>query len=113
MTTDLLFSILPREGKVPIEHDEQKVQKVSKETALRQINEDDAVDVPFNRRKARSGKRRSGNRSGQKDRRSSDLKRAKRDEQKAKTQLSEKDTVIEPAEETKKLKGPKHLDLYV
>lgn len=113
MTTDLLFSILPREGKVPIEHDEQKVQKVNKETALRQINEDDEGNKSFNRRKSGSGKRRSGNRSGQKDRRSSDLKRAKRVAPKTKAPLSEKDTVVEPEEEQKKPKGPKHLDLYV
>lgn len=112
MTTDLLFSILPREGKVPIAHDEQKVQKVNKETALRAINEDDKP-VSFNRRKAGSGKRRSAKRSGQMDRRSSDLKRGKRIEQKAKAPVGEKDTVVEQAEESKEQKGPKHLDLYV
>ena len=30
MTSDLLFSILPREGKVPIAHDSQKVEQIDK-----------------------------------------------------------------------------------
>ena len=35
MTTDLLFSILPREGKVPIAHDSQKVAKIDRQEVLR------------------------------------------------------------------------------
>jgi hypothetical protein len=111
VTTDLLFSILPREGKVPIEHDQQKVEKINKERALRETKDED--EKPFNRRKRGSGKGSSGSRSGQKDRRSSNLKRAKRVEHKSKTPPSEKETVVESAAEPKKLKGPKHLDVYV
>jgi hypothetical protein len=35
MTTDLLFSILPRVGKVPIAHDSQKVAKIDRKELLR------------------------------------------------------------------------------
>ena len=41
MSSDLLFPILPREGKVPMSHDEQKVQKVSKEASLRSLNDEE------------------------------------------------------------------------
>ncbi|NCP64453.1 MAG: hypothetical protein GW763_13035 [Paraglaciecola sp.] len=39
MSSDLLFSILPRQGTVPIAHDELKVEKVTKESALRELND--------------------------------------------------------------------------
>ncbi|WP_166425912.1 hypothetical protein [Paraglaciecola sp. 20A4] len=41
MTSDLLFSILPREGKEPISRDELKVKKIDKKDALGKIDEDD------------------------------------------------------------------------
>ena len=41
MLNDLLFSILPREGKSPIAHDELKVKKIDKKDALKHIDEDD------------------------------------------------------------------------
>ncbi|GAC31646.1 hypothetical protein [Paraglaciecola polaris] len=41
MTSDLLFSILPREGKVPIAHDELKVKKIDKKDALGKIAVED------------------------------------------------------------------------
>jgi len=40
MSNDLLFSVLPREGKVPVVVDE-KVKRVSKETRARQLSEDE------------------------------------------------------------------------
>jgi len=41
MTTDLLFSILPREGKVPIAHDSQKVAKIDKQEPLRDLSDEE------------------------------------------------------------------------
>ena len=40
MSNDLLFSVLPREGKVPVVVDE-KVKRVSKETRAKQLSEDE------------------------------------------------------------------------
>ncbi len=39
MSTDLLFSILPREGKVPIAHDSQKVAKIDRQEVLRALSD--------------------------------------------------------------------------
>ena len=41
MTTDLLFSMLPREGKVPIAHDSQKVAKIDKQEPLRDLSDEE------------------------------------------------------------------------
>lgn len=41
MSSDLLFYILPREGKVPIKPEEQKVQEVSKDAVLRPLNDEE------------------------------------------------------------------------
>jgi hypothetical protein len=41
MSNDLLFSVLPREGKVPIAQDDQTVKRVSKEAKLRQLNDEE------------------------------------------------------------------------
>ncbi|MFT4941947.1 MAG: hypothetical protein ACI88A_005020 [Paraglaciecola sp.] len=41
MTSDLLFSILPRQGKEPIARAEIKVEKIQKKEALHPIDEDD------------------------------------------------------------------------
>lgn len=41
MSNDLLFSVLPREGKVPIAHDDQTVKRVSKEAKLRKLNDEE------------------------------------------------------------------------
>jgi len=46
MLNDLLFSILPREGKSPIAHDELKVKKIDKKDALKHIDEDDELYRP-------------------------------------------------------------------
>lgn len=41
MSNDLLFSVLPREGKVAMTRDEFKVQQVSKEASLRQLSDEE------------------------------------------------------------------------
>lgn len=46
MLNDLLFSILPREGKSPIARDELKVKKIDKKGAIKQIDEEDDAYRP-------------------------------------------------------------------
>ena len=99
MSSDLLFSILPREGKVPITQNEQKVQKVSKEAKLKSLSDEEEelhheeLEV---REKIRSKSKKEGkDHHGQKD---------------EKPALPE-DAEQNPADEDKK--GPKHLDVYV
>lgn len=41
MNNDLIFPILPREGKAPMSRDEQKVQRVSREPTLRPLNDEE------------------------------------------------------------------------
>lgn len=41
MVNDLIFSILPREGKVPIEKDQLKVKQVEKDAELRALNDEE------------------------------------------------------------------------
>lgn len=41
MSNDLLFSVLPREGKSPIEKDELRVKRVEKEAKLRALNDEE------------------------------------------------------------------------
>ena len=92
MTTDLLFSILPREGKVPITHDSQKVVKIDKQETLRVLS-DEEKELKGEEREAR-----------------------KNNQQHNKNEKSqEPDQVDEKAIDTKqkKPKGPKHLDVYV
>jgi hypothetical protein len=96
MTTDLLFSILPREGKVPIAHDSQKVMKIDKQEQLRALS-DEEKELKGEEREARE-------------------KQQKRNTSKQKPeQESSRDQVEENAVDTKqkKPKGPKHLDIYV
>lgn len=39
MVNDLIFSVLPREGKVPIEKEQLKVKQVEKDAELRKLND--------------------------------------------------------------------------
>ncbi len=41
MSNDLLFSVLPREGKVAVTKEELKVKKVEKEAKLRRLNDEE------------------------------------------------------------------------
>jgi|TARA_B110000503_G_C7064553_1_gene378165 hypothetical protein len=92
MTTDLLFSILPREGKVPIAHDSQKVAKIDKQEPLRDLS-DEEKELKGEEREAREK-----NQQRNKNEKSSEHECP-----------NEKVVKIKQ----KKPKGPKHLDIYV
>lgn len=106
MSSDLLFSILPREGKVPMSHDEQKVQKVSKEAKLRALSdeEEELHHEELEVREKYHSKKHDKDPQNPKD------KSAEQDKQNQK-QASSDETEQESDEEGKK--GPKHLDIYV
>ena len=92
MSNDLLFSILPREGKVPIVHDELKVQKVSKESAIRELS-DKEQELHLEEREARQ---------------------QQQSNQENKSSQQKEITPDEPAEDQSiNDKGFKHLDIYV
>lgn len=101
MSNDLLFSILPREGKVPIVHDEQKVHKVSKESAIRELN-DKEQELHLEEREARQQQH------SQHEKTEAELKEE---------QLSEQDDAdkksSDGSDDDKHDKGFKHLDIYV
>ncbi|MGK0381193.1 MAG: hypothetical protein ACI8QG_000944 [Flavobacteriales bacterium] len=90
MTTDLLFSILPREGKVPIVHDSQKVAKIDRQELLRPLSDEE---------KELKGEE----------------KDARKKQQQQNEQNPECDQVDKDSDESehKKPSGPKHLDIYV
>ena len=96
MTSDLLFSVLPREGKVPIAHDSQKVMKIDKQDPLRTLSDEEKV-LEGEEREARK----------------------KQQEQNEKKQSPEPELNSDNVDEQtidiekKKPKGPKHLDVYV
>ena len=96
MTTDLLFSILPREGKVPIAHDSQKVEQIDRQEKLRALT-DEEKELKGEEKEARK----------------------KQQQQNKNKQSAEYDSEPEQDDEKsvdteqKKPKGPKHLDIYV
>ncbi|MFT5838793.1 MAG: hypothetical protein ACI9UT_001289 [Flavobacteriales bacterium] len=96
MSSDLLFSILPREGKVAISHDSQKVAKIDKLECLRVLNDDEKVL-----------------KGEEKEARKKQQQRNKKEQ--SPEQEVDPDKVDEGAIDTKqkKRKGPKHLDFYV
>jgi hypothetical protein len=96
MTTDLLFSILPREGKVPIAHDSQKVAKIDRQEALRPLSDEE---------KELKGEERDARKKNQQHN-----KNAHSPEQESSSEQVEKE---ESDTDQKKPKGPKHLDIYV
>jgi hypothetical protein len=96
MTSDLLFSILPREGKVPIAHDSQKVQQIDKQEKLKALS-DEEKELKGEEREARKKQQQhSKNEQEQEEKPNSEHVKKEGD-----------DT------EQKKPKGPKHLDIYV
>ena len=94
MTTDLLFSILPREGKVPIAHDSQKVEQIDRQEKLRALS-DEEKELKGEEREAR--------------------KKQQKQNEKDKNPEPEPDQVKQQRDdpEQNKPKGPKHLDIYV
>jgi hypothetical protein len=112
MSNDLIFSILPREGKVPILHEQQKVEKVSKEAALRALNDEEKqlnseerearekyLKKEAKQKRRKSDKQQAGEQGGSQQ--SPPQKRRKTDK---------KTNEVAPDENQK---GPKHLDIYV
>ena len=95
MSSDLIFPILPREGKSPMPHDEQKVQRVSKEAKLRRLN-DEEKELNAEEREARKKQQKKGKR--------------KKDLKPQGQQTENKATDTSGSEENQ---GPKHLDIYV
>ena len=93
MSNDLLFSILPREGKVPIAHDSQKVAQIDKQESLRALS-DEEKELKGEEREAREKQQNKKNQNNKKD------------------DNSKQSEVIEN-DPNKKPKGPKHLDIYV
>jgi hypothetical protein len=93
MTTDLLFSILPREGKVPIAHDSQKVVKIDRQEELHALS-DEEKELKGEEKEAR--------------------KKQQQQNKKDKSPEPESDQVKQQGDdrEQKKHKGPKHLDIY-
>jgi hypothetical protein len=96
MTSDLLFSVLPREGKVPIAHDSQKVAKIDRQEALRALS-DEEKELKGEEREARKQQQQRN-------------KNQKKPEQNPDTEQVEKNSVDN---KQNKPKGPKHLDIYV
>jgi len=96
MTSDLLFSILPREGKVPIAHDSQKVEQIDKQEKLKALS-DEKKELKGEEREARKKQQQQN--------------KKERDEDK-KSNLEQVENESDNTEQ-KKPKGPKHLDIYV
>jgi hypothetical protein len=97
MTTDLLFSILPREGKVPIAHDSQKVAKIDKQEKLKALS-DEEKELKGEEREAKKKKQQKQNKNEQS------------------LEQNTNPDLVENADgdaDQKKPKGPKHLDIYV
>ena len=96
MTTDLLFSILPREGKVPIAHDSQKVAKIDRQEVLRALS-DEEKELKGEERDARKKQQQQNQQNVENDK------------------SPEPDQVDKDSDgsEHKKPRGPKHLDIYV
>lgn len=95
MTSDLLFSVLPREGKVPIAHDTQKVVKIDKQDELHALTDEE---------KELKGEERESRKKQQRNKNQQHL------EQEPNSGQVDQDT---DNKEQKKPKGPKHLDIYV
>ncbi|GAC14118.1 hypothetical protein [Aliiglaciecola lipolytica] len=105
MTSDLIFSVLPREGKVAIEKEELKVKKIEKEAKLRALNEEES-DLSAEERDAREKyHKKSSSDNAEKE------KKEKADN-KAKQQSKEKEPV-DPELPSVDEQGRKHLDIYI
>jgi hypothetical protein len=98
MTSDLLFSILPREGKVAIKHDSQKVVKIDRLVELRVLN-DEEKELKDLKGEAREAKK--------KPRHNENEPSPEQDPSSEKVDKNSADA------KNKKIKGPKHLDIYV
>ncbi len=96
MSSDLIFSVLPREGKEPIAKDEHKVEQVSKEAKLRRLN-DEEKELNAEEREAR-----------EKYQSKEQAKQKKESAKKAKPVEATKNPLPEVDEH-----GRKHVDFYI
>jgi hypothetical protein len=101
MTSDLLFSVLPREGKVPIKHDTQKVEKIDKQNKLKPLS-DEEQELHVEEREARQQQQDQHHPAS-----------SKKAPSKQEGQSPDSDNQAMDDSATKKPKGPKHLDIYV
>lgn len=104
MSSDLLFSILPRQGTVPIAHDELKVEKVTKESALRELSDKEQT-LHLEEREARQ----------QQQQQSLNKKKSSQDdkEQTHDSKTDEDPSANDDSDKIDKDSGFKHLDVYV
>lgn len=95
MSSDLLFSVLPREGKVPIAHDSQKVVRIDKQENLRTLS-DEEKELKGEEKEARQKQQRN-----------------RKKHPPEQTPNAEQGDAENVGTEQEKPKGPKHLDIYV
>lgn len=95
MSNDLLFSVLPREGKTPIESEELRVKQVEKEARLRRLN-DEEKELNAEEREARE----------KYQKKSDEEPDDKKDENDAKSDVDPEAPVVDKH-------GRKHLDIYI
>jgi hypothetical protein len=105
MTSDLLFSVLPREGKVPISHEIQKVQNIEKQEKWRVVSD---VEQEL------KGEARDARKRQQESKKHNSENKREDKEKEAKRKTKSNDTEAgSSCSKGKPKKGPKHLDLYV
>jgi hypothetical protein len=102
MSSDLLFSILPRQGTVPIAHDKLKVEKVTKESALRELT-DKEQELHLEEREARQQQQSLNKKKSSQD----------DEEQTHDSKTDDETSVNDDSDNSDKDSGFKHLDIYV
>ena len=106
MSNDLLFSILPRQGKVPMAHNEQKVQQVSKLAKLRALS-DEEKELHDEERVVHEKYQ------SQKDNQAHTKQESSSETAPEAIEDNAQNEDGELADKEGKKKGPKHLDIYV
>ncbi|GAB5378695.1 MAG: hypothetical protein Alis3KO_03710 [Aliiglaciecola sp.] len=95
MSNDLLFSVLPREGKTAIEKEELRVKQVDKEAKLRRLN-DEEKELNAEEREAREKYLKNPEDNADKEEKPKDVK-----------------PEVDPELPTTDKHGRKHLDIYI
>ncbi|GAB2683793.1 hypothetical protein Q4574_08210 [Aliiglaciecola sp. 3_MG-2023] len=107
MSSDLIFSVLPREGKVAIEKDELKVKQVEKEAKLRELNDEEkALNT-----EERDAREKYHNKSSEEEK-DKDAEKETDKKQTAEKQQNDKEPV-DPELPSVDEQGRKHLDIYI
>ena len=103
MSNDLLFSVLPREGKVSVKHDIQKVKKIDKQDSLKPLSDEEQelrVEEKDAKQQGHAGNEYPAD------------KEASPDEEGALESPSQR-VEKENMQTSNSPKGPKHLDIFV